>query len=100
VFKAVAVGLRGVSCGNVFTTTKSRLLTGGCKFANHQTICGFPTSAAIRSRCHDMEADAAFLFLGFLASVATAVLCFLSSRGGGGTKSRQWVGGDRAATRL
>ncbi|TKA42390.1 hypothetical protein B0A54_06840 [Friedmanniomyces endolithicus] len=34
------------------------------------------------------EADSAFLFLGFLASLAAAVLCFLASRRGGrGVKS-------------
>jgi len=33
-----------------------------------------------------VEADSAFLFLGFLASVAAAVLCFMATRGRGSVK--------------
>ncbi|TKA79026.1 hypothetical protein B0A55_03159 [Friedmanniomyces simplex] len=83
---AFAVGLKGVTCTDDVTTAYNSLLNGGCYGSGDKKLCGFPVQnykGVLAGRCRTAEADAAFLFLGFLASVAAAVLCFLASRRGG-----------------
>lgn len=36
----------------------------------------------VAGRCRTVEADAAFLFLGFVACVAAAALCFMAQKRG------------------
>ncbi|KAK0284190.1 hypothetical protein LTR35_005905 [Friedmanniomyces endolithicus] len=88
---AFAIGLKGVTCNNDESTAESSLLNGGSITSGTDTLYGFPTTnyhAVLSGRCRTAEADSAFLFLGFLASLAAAVLCFLASkRGGRGVKS-------------
>ncbi|KAK1057538.1 hypothetical protein LTR12_008689 [Friedmanniomyces endolithicus] len=88
---AFAVGLKGVTCNNDESTYQSSLLNGGCQKSGGEDYCAVPsenTHAVLSGRCRTAEADSAFLFLGFLASLAAAVLCFLASRRGGrGVKS-------------
>jgi len=90
VHQAFAVGLKGVSCGNGAQEVRNYLLNGGCKGKGDNRICGIPATSdkaavnMLNSRCRMVEADAAFLFLGFIASIAAAVLCFLASRRSGG----------------
>jgi len=80
-----------VTCNNDESTAESSLLNGGSITSGTDTLYGFPTTnyhAVLSGRCRTAEADSAFLFLGFLASLAAAVLCFLASRRGGrGVKS-------------
>ncbi|KAK4549532.1 hypothetical protein LTR36_006529 [Oleoguttula mirabilis] len=84
---AFAIGLRGVSCGDVNETYKSYLLNGGCKGKGDNLQCGIDIHPyALPGRCKMVEADSAFLFLGFLVSVAAAVLCYLASKRGGGAR--------------
>lgn len=90
---AFAIGLRGVKCNSVHEGSTSEaalptwdnpLINGGCfdRQDGHciQTAYEFKD---IRAHCRAVEADAAFLFLGFLACVAAAVLAFIAHRRGG-----------------
>jgi len=85
--QAFAVGLKGVSCGNPSDTSRNFLINGGCKGHGSNEACGFSGYNVLPGRCRMVEADSAFLFLGFLASIAAAILCFIASkRSGGGMK--------------
>lgn len=87
--QAIAVGLKGVSCGNVVEEIQNYLLNGGCKGHGENKTCGGPKLTGtdlLNGRCRQIEADSAFLFLGFLASVSAAVLCWMASRRGGSMK--------------
>ncbi|KAF2093659.1 hypothetical protein NA57DRAFT_81159 [Rhizodiscina lignyota] len=68
---AVAIGLRGVSCGNVDEMFKNSLLNGGCTKAHGETECYYGQIPVDRTdqltgRCRKDEADSAFMFLGFI----------------------------------
>lgn len=88
--KAFAVGLKGLSCTNIETrgTLLNKFVTGGCKRHKDDYKCGYLPfddggKDQLEGRCKLVEADAAFLFLGFVASVVGAVLCLIASRRGG-----------------
>lgn len=80
----MAVGLRGVNCGNgdVWTTWLNYLISGGCIFdwVGNQYQCGFYSTADIERRCHMAEANTAFLFLSFLVSLGAAIFCVRVAR--------------------
>lgn len=87
------MGLHGVSCSfaddNYGAAFDNQLLNGGCEGSAKGMYCGFDMSkpaADLRSRCHAIEADTAFLFLSFLTCIAAAVLCFMAHKRGGGVK--------------
>ena len=84
--------MRGTSCSNVKTKEafNNALINGGCTSVKGQKNCyyfsdeGFKTLA---SRCREQDADAAFLFMGFLVVVGMAVVSFLKARKGGSKTS-------------
>ncbi|KAH9834684.1 marvel domain-containing protein [Teratosphaeria destructans] len=81
---AVAVGLSGVHCGmsdtELSSESKNFLINGGKYHGGY----GIGSKSELVGRCRKMEADAAFLFLGFIASAAAAALCYVGSRKGSG----------------
>jgi len=93
---AFAIALKGVDCSTHTDTSPSKdigeLIVSGCGKEYGTDICGIQLEnnpySAVTARCKTVEADAAFLFLGFLASLAAAALCYLAStRGGRGVKN-------------
>lgn len=69
--------LRGANCSAPKTigVRNNKLINGGCaKFKGSPDICGFSDFSQLVGRCRTVEADAAFLFLGFIASLVAAVL--------------------------
>ena len=58
------------------------LLDGGCVGKGQNVNCGLTEDAdgGLIGRLKVIEADAAFLFLGFLISIGAAVLYYLASR--------------------
>lgn len=81
--------LRGVSCGtsnaDLIASAPNFLLNGGVLKAKNpeNDVSGVKNSHELASHCRTAEADAAFLFLAFVACVAAAVLCFIGTRRGG-----------------
>lgn len=90
--QAFAVKLRGIDCesseDNYHNSVDNPLVNSGCVHNEnrHKYYCGFDYND-MPDRCRTVEADAAFLFLGFLACIATAVLCFLAHKRGGTGRS-------------
>ncbi|KAJ5667826.1 uncharacterized protein N7477_006396 [Penicillium maclennaniae] len=75
-----AVTLKGVHCGDPWTTFQNKLINGGCWSDNKgDTICYWDKSH-LHSRCVSVEADTAFMFLAFIACIGTLVASFLSGR--------------------
>lgn len=64
---AVAVGLRGTSCGNPQQMFNNDLLNGGCGIQDKIHYCkyGDGSEDTLKSRCKMDEADSAFMFLAF-----------------------------------
>ncbi|KAK3062494.1 hypothetical protein LTS18_003950 [Coniosporium uncinatum] len=97
---AIAVQLRGVSCSNNSTTSNNALLNGGCfggkearDRCDSETCCTYgydreskTFSPELKSRCQMDEADAAFMFMGFLITLGLIVVSFLVRRKSGGRK--------------
>lgn len=79
---AYAVQLRHVDCGNGKNnwTNSNKLINGGCRKKDGDSYCGFDEYSDLEGRCHIASANAAFLFLGFLAALAAAILCWLAVR--------------------
>jgi len=98
--QAIAVQLRGVSCSNNSTTSNNALLNGGCfggkearDRCDSETCCTYgydreskTFSPELKSRCQMDEADAAFMFMGFLITLGLIVVSFLVRRKSGGRK--------------
>lgn len=61
-------------------------MNGGCHKVKGQTLCAYENDNTIEGRCRMVEADTAFLFLGCIASIGAAVLCFIASRRGGSVR--------------
>ncbi|KAK5135799.1 hypothetical protein LTR08_004626 [Meristemomyces frigidus] len=85
---AFAVGLEGISCGSCSDKSSpacwyNYLVSGGCKGKGENQICGAHGTDGNGVRCRMIEADSAFLFLGFLVSVTAAVLYYMASRRSG-----------------
>nr|POF04597.1 hypothetical protein CFP56_56078 [Quercus suber] len=92
---AFAVQIRGVSCGSSqeagLSMVRNFLMNGGCKGKGDNQVCGIAKDANtakealshLESHCRTIEADTVFLFLGFIACVGAAALCFMGSRRGG-----------------
>lgn len=86
--QAYAVGLRGVNCsnGDDDKTWHNSLISGGCikdstdSDGSSQYTCGFFKKSDVEHRCHMAEADAAFMFLGFIVSLGAAILCLHVAR--------------------
>lgn len=79
---AYAVQLRHVDCdsGKNRWTNSNDLINGGCHKVDGERFCGFDEYEDLKGRCHIASANAAFLFLGFLAATAAAVICWLAVR--------------------
>nr|POE49151.1 hypothetical protein CFP56_32301 [Quercus suber] len=96
---AFAVQIRGVNCGksdeDVLSMGLNFLMNGGCRGKGDDETCGFAADAdstadalsTLLSHCHTVEADTAFLFLGFVACIGAAVLCLMAGRRGGARHS-------------
>lgn len=84
--KAYAAQITGVDCGadeKVYHSSwESDLLNGGCVKLKDNEWCGADGFKQLADRCKVIEADAAFLFLAFVASVGAAVVCFLAHKRG------------------
>jgi len=76
----------GVDCGTTVydqhNMISSELLNGGCVNTKSGPRCAWNSLEEISGRCKVVEADSAFLLLGFAACVGAAVLCFLAQRRG------------------
>lgn len=94
---AVAVGLRGVSCGTsadaANSMLKNGLINGGCK-DDYNTCWGWGTDTTkdyvnkLKERCQMDEADSAFMFLGFIVCAGlVAHTFFIGGRSMGRTRS-------------
>ncbi|KAK4936495.1 hypothetical protein LTR28_010158 [Elasticomyces elasticus] len=85
---AIAVGLKGVSCTNPYTTTLNKLLNGGdCGLSKGEINCEYTSYNELKGRCQKAEADAVFVFLAFLVTLGLIGLAFLFRKRGGGQKA-------------
>lgn len=91
--QAVAVHLRGVSCGsstvpNGLLLEDKAMLNGGCVTFDGRDMCGYVSSdsyGTLQARCRESTADSAFMFFGFAVCVGAVVAAFFSKgRSGGG----------------
>ncbi|KAJ6115307.1 hypothetical protein N7486_001085 [Penicillium sp. IBT 16267x] len=80
-----AVTLKGTDCSdpNNGTTWDNPLISGGCTGKGNDRLChdgswGSDEWSTVKSRCKRAEADCAFMFLAFIASVAVLIASFLS----------------------
>ncbi|KAJ5652748.1 hypothetical protein N7507_010174 [Penicillium longicatenatum] len=81
-----AVTLKGADCSSPDngTTWDNPLISGGCTGKGDDKLChdgSWGSSdkwSTIKSRCKRAEADCAFMFLAFIASVAVLIASFLS----------------------
>ncbi|KAK4987008.1 hypothetical protein LTR66_007705 [Elasticomyces elasticus] len=86
--QAIAVGLKGVSCTNPYTTTLNKLLNGGdCGLSKGEINCEYTSYNELKGRCQKAEADAVFVFLAFLVTLGLIGLAFLFRKRGGGQKA-------------
>lgn len=80
------VKIANVDCGitpyDSHDAISNELLNGGCVKTKRGPACGYVDLEEIAGRCKVLEADSAFLFLGFGACVGAAVLCFLAHKRG------------------
>jgi hypothetical protein len=80
------VKITGVDCGTTVydyhNAISNPLLNGGCMTKKGTPYCGYDGLEEISARCKVVEADAAFLLLGFVACVGAAVVCFLAHKRG------------------
>ncbi|KAJ5198527.1 uncharacterized protein N7498_007644 [Penicillium cinerascens] len=75
-----AVTLKGVHCGDEWTTFNNVLLNGGCWSDNQGDKGCWWGKDELHSRCVSAEADTAFMFLGFIACIGALIGSFLSGR--------------------
>lgn len=89
---AVAVGLRGVSCGNSVDTYNNNLLNGGLSSISKLKVDGFKLAwkdvDQRKSRCQMDEADSAFMFMSFIICAGLVAHTFWFGGRMAGTKSR------------
>ncbi|KAJ5633239.1 hypothetical protein N7490_009578 [Penicillium lividum] len=75
-----AVTLKGVSCSDspsgYASAWDNPLISGGCTGKGKDKICY--SGNVVQSRCKRAEADCAFMFLAFVASLAVLIASFLS----------------------
>lgn len=75
------MALKGVDCNNTSTngpTWDNHLISGGCYEDKGYKWCA--DKGAVHSRCVRAEADAAFMFLSFLACIGVLIVSFLTRR--------------------
>lgn len=75
------MALKGVDCNNTSTngpTWDNPLISGGCYDDKDYKWCA--DKGAVHSRCVRAEADAAFMFLSFLACIGVLIISFLTRR--------------------
>ena len=79
---AYAIQLKGVNCKDGWndSTRQNKLINGG---VDGDGFAGFDDEAELLGRCKMAEANATFLFLGFLAAVASLVMGVLVVRKAG-----------------
>ncbi|CEJ55968.1 hypothetical protein PMG11_02195 [Penicillium brasilianum] len=78
---AFSVALKGVDCNNTSTdgpTWDNPIISGGCYKDGDTKWCA--DKYKVHSRCVTAEADAAFMFLAFLACIGVLVVSFLTRR--------------------
>ncbi|GLI73773.1 hypothetical protein PoHVEF18_002002 [Penicillium ochrochloron] len=78
---AFSVALKGVDCNNTSTdgpTWDNPLISGGCYEDKDNKWCA--DKGVVHSRCVRAEADAAFMFLAFLACIGVLIVSFLTRR--------------------
>lgn len=61
-------------------------MNGGCHKIDGDWFCAYQPGKPLANRCHAVQADTAFLFLGFIANVTAAILAFIAHRRGGTMK--------------
>ncbi|KAF2192408.1 hypothetical protein K469DRAFT_553046 [Zopfia rhizophila CBS 207.26] len=82
----LAYKLRGITCSsgeelNLREMRKNELLNGGCVVFRGNQVCAYGGDPGkMQSRCKQNEADAAFMFIGFIVLAACLVITFLQTR--------------------
>lgn len=78
--------ITSLDCGTTpydyHNAVSNELLNGGCVKRKGIPYCGYDSLDELSGRCKVVEADAAFLFLGFAACLGAAVVCFLAHKRG------------------
>ncbi|PWY75241.1 hypothetical protein BO94DRAFT_524095 [Aspergillus sclerotioniger CBS 115572] len=77
-----AILLRGTSCSNILTIWDNTIISGGCRKVDKEKVC-WSTPGEAKSRCTSAQADAAFMFLGFVVCVGVCGMGVLRRRKGG-----------------
>ncbi|KAF2718398.1 hypothetical protein K431DRAFT_230864 [Polychaeton citri CBS 116435] len=85
---AMAVMLKGISCGDLNDTWNFYLVDGGYKRNGNSYQVGWAfdiddedkAPGLLKGRCQRIEADAAFMFLGFIVSIGGLVWMYFATR--------------------
>lgn len=91
---AVAIGLRGVSCGNLKQEEDNDLINGGKWTRKGEDNAPWGDGIVdqrgpgwMKGRCQMLEADSAFMFLGFIVSLGLIAYAFFRGNRLGGKRT-------------